>query len=674
MTNSKNGFSKILKSNVPDGPIDKKWTSHKNKINLVSPANKRNLDVIVVGTGLAGGSAAATLAELGYNVKAFCFQDSPRRAHSIAAQGGINAAKNYQGDGDSVYRLFYDTVKGGDYRSREENVYRLAEVSANIIDQCVAQGVPFARDYGGLLDNRSFGGVLVSRTFYAKGQTGQQLLLGAYSAMNRQIARGKIKMYNRHEMLDIVLVDGKARGIIARNLVTGEIERHSAHAVVLGSGGYGNVFYLSTNAMGSNVTAAWKAHKRGAFFANPCFTQIHPTCIPVSGDHQSKLTLMSESLRNDGRIWVPKNKKDAESVRNGSLSPTEISEENRDYFLERRYPAFGNLVPRDVASRAAKERCDAGFGVNKTGEAVYLDFASAIIRYGKEQALVNGQDDSDNELVQKLGKEVVKKKYGNLFQMYEKIVDQNPYETPMMIYPAVHYTMGGVWVDYNLMTTVPGLYAIGEANFSDHGSNRLGASALMQGLADGYFVLPYTIGDYLSKDISTGPIPNDSKEFLSAEKEVKEKIELFVSNNGSKSVDYFHKKLGKIMWNKCGMARTKETLKEAIDDISSLRKEFYKDVKVPGSSDQFNEELAKAGRVSDFLELGELFAKDALQREESCGGHFREEYQTPEGEAKRRKEFQYVSAWEYKGEPKDAELHKEELIYHNIEVKERSYK
>ena len=674
MTNSKNGFSKILKSNVPDGPIDKKWTSHKNKINLVSPANKRNLDVIVVGTGLAGGSAAATLAELGYNVKAFCFQDSPRRAHSIAAQGGINAAKNYQGDGDSVYRLFYDTVKGGDYRSREENVYRLAEVSANIIDQCVAQGVPFARDYGGLLDNRSFGGVLVSRTFYAKGQTGQQLLLGAYSAMNRQIARGKIKMYNRHEMLDIVLVDGKARGIIARNLVTGEIERHSAHAVVLGSGGYGNVFYLSTNAMGSNVTAAWKAHKRGAFFANPCFTQIHPTCIPVSGDHQSKLTLMSESLRNDGRIWVPKNKKDAEAVREGSLSPTEIPEENRDYFLERRYPAFGNLVPRDVASRAAKERCDAGFGVNKTGEAVYLDFASAIIRYGKEQALVNGHDDSDNELVQKLGKEVVKKKYGNLFQMYEKIVDQNPYETPMMIYPAVHYTMGGVWVDYNLMTTVPGLYAIGEANFSDHGSNRLGASALMQGLADGYFVLPYTIGDYLSKDISTGPIPNDSKEFLSAEKEVKEKIEFFVSNNGSKSVDYFHKKLGKIMWNKCGMARTKETLKEAIDDISSLRKEFYKDVKVLGSSDQFNEELAKAGRVSDFLELGELFAKDALQREESCGGHFREEYQTPEGEAKRRKEFQYVSAWEYKGEPKDAELHKEELIYHNIEVKERSYK
>ncbi len=674
MKTNKNGFSKVLKSNVPEGPIDKKWTTHKNKINLVSPANKRNLDVIVVGTGLAGGSAAATLAELGYNVKAFCFQDSPRRAHSIAAQGGINAAKNYQGDGDSVYRLFYDTVKGGDYRSREENVYRLAEVSANIIDQCVAQGVPFARDYGGLLDNRSFGGVLVSRTFYAKGQTGQQLLLGAYSAMNRQIARGKIKMFNRHEMLDIVLVDGKARGIIARNLVTGEIERHSAHAVVLGSGGYGNVFYLSTNAMGSNVTAAWKAHKRGAFFANPCFTQIHPTCIPVSGDHQSKLTLMSESLRNDGRIWVPINKKDVEAIRSGSLKPTEIPEENRDYFLERRYPAFGNLVPRDVASRAAKERCDAGFGVNKTGEAVYLDFASAIIRYGKEQALVNGQDDSDNDLVQKLGKEVVKKKYGNLFQMYEKIVDQNPYETPMMIYPAVHYTMGGVWVDYNLMTTVPGLYAIGEANFSDHGSNRLGASALMQGLADGYFVLPYTIGNYLSEDISTGPIPNDSKDFLDAEKEVKEKIDFFVSNKGSKSVDYFHKKLGKIMWNKCGMARTKETLNEAIEEISNLRKEFYKEVRVPGGSDQFNEELAKAGRVSDFLELGELFAKDALQREESCGGHFREEYQTPEGEAKRRKEFQYVSAWEYKGEPKDAELHKEELIFHNIEVKERSYK
>ncbi len=671
---SNNGYSTNLFSNVPEGPLENKWTYHKNKINLVSPANKRGLDIIVVGTGLAGGSASATLAELGYNVKAFCFQDSPRRAHSIAAQGGINAAKNYQGDGDSVYRLFYDTVKGGDYRSRESNVYRLAEVSANIIDQCVAQGVPFARDYGGLLDNRSFGGVLVSRTFYAKGQTGQQLLLGAYSAMNRQISRGKIDMYNRHEMLDVVIVNGKARGIIARNLVTGEIERHSAHAVVLASGGYGNVFYLSTNAMGSNVTAAWKAHKRGAFFANPCFTQIHPTCIPVSGDHQSKLTLMSESLRNDGRIWVPKNIDDVKSIKNGSLKPTDISEENRDYFLERRYPAFGNLVPRDVASRAAKERCDAGYGVNQTGEAVYLDFASAIIRYGSEQAHIKGLDEDDQELVKKLGKEVVKKKYGNLFQMYEKIVDQNPYETPMMIYPAVHYTMGGVWVDYNLMTTVPGLYAIGEANFSDHGSNRLGASALMQGLADGYFILPYTIGDYLSNDISTGPIANDTKEFIKAEKEVKEKIDYFINNKGKYPVDYFHKKLGKIMWDKCGMARNKKQLKEALSEIQELRKLFWKQVKVPGSSEEFNEELAKAGRVADFLELGELFAKDALVREESCGGHFREEYQTPEGEATRKKEFQYVSAWEFSGSPKDAILHKEELAYDNIEVKERSYK
>ena len=667
-------FSDYLKAKLPYGPIEKKWTNHKNSINLVSPANKRNIDVIVVGTGLAGGSASATLAELGYNVKAFCFQDSPRRAHSIAAQGGINAAKNYQGDGDSVYRLFYDTVKGGDYRSREENVYRLAEVSANIIDQCVAQGVPFARDYGGLLDNRSFGGVLVSRTFYAKGQTGQQLLLGAYSAMNRQIARGKIEMHNRHEMLDVVLVDGKARGIITRNLVNGEIERHSAHAVVLASGGYGNVFYLSTNAMGSNVTAAWKAHKRGAYFANPCFTQIHPTCIPVSGDHQSKLTLMSESLRNDGRIWVPKNIKDVESIRNGSLSPTEISEENRDYFLERRYPAFGNLVPRDVASRAAKERCDAGFGVNKTGEAVYLDFASAITRYGKEQALINGLDDSDSDVIENLGKEIIKKKYGNLFQMYEKIVDQNPYETPMMIYPAVHYTMGGIWVDYNLMTTIPGLYAIGEANFSDHGANRLGASALMQGLADGYFVLPYTIGDYLSDDISTGPIPNDTKEFIEAENNAKEKLDYLINNKGSKSVDYFHKKLGKIMWNKCGMARNKKDLESAIKEISELRNEFYKEVKVPGEQNEFNEELAKAGRVADFLELGELFAKDALERQESCGGHFRDEYQTKEGEATRKKEFQFVSAWEYVGEPKNAILHKEKLEYENIEVKERSYK
>jgi len=663
-----------LDSKIPKGPLVDKWTNHKNEINLVNPANKRLIDVIVVGTGLAGGSAAATLAELGYNVKAFCFQDSPRRAHSIAAQGGINAAKNYQGDGDSTYRLFYDTVKGGDYRSRESNVHRLAEVSTNIIDQCVAQGVPFARDYGGLLDNRSFGGVLVSRTFYAKGQTGQQLLLGAYSAMNRQIGRGKIKMHTRHEMLDVVIVDGKARGIIARNLVTGEIERHSAHAVVLGTGGYGNAFYLSTYAMGSNVTAAWKAHKRGAYFANPCYTQIHPTCIPVSGDHQSKLTLMSESLRNDGRIWVPKHKKDVEAIRNKTLKPRDLAEEDRDYYLERRYPAFGNLVPRDVASRAAKERCDAGYGVNKTGEAVFLDFASAFMRYGKEQAHVKGLDEDDDALVRKLGQEIVKNKYGNLFQMYEKIVDQNPYETPMMIYPAVHYTMGGIWVDYNLMTTVPGMYCIGEANFSDHGANRLGASALMQGLADGYFVLPYTIGDYLAHDIRTGPIPTDTKEFEEAEKSATDIINKLVNNNGKYSVDHFHKKLGKIMWNKCGMARNEKDLKEAIVEIAELRAEFWNDVNIPGKADEYNEELAKAGRVADFLELGELFAKDALVREESAGGHFREEYQTPEGEAMRRKEFQFVSAWEYKGEPKDAVLHKEDLVYENIEVKERSYK
>ena len=664
-----------LDSKTPNGPLSEKWTQHKSNINLVSPANKRLIDVIVVGTGLAGASASATLAELGYNVKTFCFQDSPRRAHSIAAQGGINAAKNYQGDGDSTYRLFYDTIKGGDYRSREANVHRLAEVSANIIDQCVAQGVPFARDYGGLLDNRSFGGVLVSRTFYAKGQTGQQLLLGAYSAMNRQIGRGKIKMYNRHEMMDLVKVDGKARGIIARNLVTGKLERHGAHAVVIASGGYGNVFFLSTNAMGSNVSASWKIHRKGAYFANPCFTQIHPTCIPVSGDHQSKLTLMSESLRNDGRIWVPKKLDDAQAIREGRLKPTELAEENRDYYLERRYPAFGNLVPSDVASRAAKERCDAGYGVNKTGEAVYLDFASAIIRYGKEEAHVKGLDENDATLVKKLGQEVVRAKYGNLFQMYEKIVDQNPYETPMMIYPAVHYTMGGVWVDYNLMTSIPGCYAIGEANFSDHGANRLGASALMQGLADGYFVLPYTIGDYLSDDIRTGPIATDTTEFEVAEKEVHNRLEAFINNKGTHTVDYYHKKLGKIMWNKCGMSRNGKDLKEAMAEIKELREDFYKNVKVPGRLNEFNEQLAKAERVADFLELGELFAKDALERTESCGGHFREESQTPEGEALRDdKNFTFVSTWEHQGAPAKAKLHKEALNYEEIEVKTRSYK
>ena len=665
----------ILDSKIPAGPLADKWTNHKNHIELVNPANKRNIDIIVVGTGLAGGAAAATLAELGYNVKTFCYQDSPRRAHSIAAQGGINAAKNYQGDGDSNYRLFYDTVKGGDYRSREANVYRLAEVSGNIIDQCVAQGVPFAREYGGLLDNRSFGGVLVSRTFYAKGQTGQQLLLGAYSAMNRQINRGKIQSHNRHEMMDLVKVDGKARGIIARNLVTGKIERHSAHAVVLATGGYGNVFFLSTNAMGSNVMAAWRAHRKGAFFANPCYTQIHPTCIPVSGEHQSKLTLMSESLRNDGRIWVPKRKEDSIAIREGKLKPTQLGEEERDYYLERRYPAFGNLVPRDVASRAAKERCDAGFGVNKTGEAVYLDFDAAIMRYGKEKALTSGMKNADAKVIRELGEAVIEAKYGNLFQMYEKIVDENPYKTPMMIYPAVHYTMGGLWVDYNLQTTVEGCFSAGEANFSDHGANRLGASALMQGLADGYFVLPYTIGNYLSNDIRTGAIPTDSPEFETAEKEVRERITKLMGASGNHSVDYYHKKLGKIMWNKCGMSRNAKELQEAIDEISALRSDFWDNVKIPGKADSMNPELEKAGRVADFLELGELFAKDALTRNESCGGHFREEYQTPEGEAMRDdKNFKFVSAWEYKGEPKDAVLHKEELVYENIELKTRSYK
>jgi succinate dehydrogenase / fumarate reductase flavoprotein subunit len=668
-----------LDGKVPAGPIKDKWKTYKDKVNLVNPANKRNIDVIVVGTGLAGGSAAATLAEQGYNVKAFCYQDSPRRAHSIAAQGGINAAKNYQGDGDSTYRLFYDTVKGGDYRSREANVHRLAEVSTNIIDQCVAQGVPFARDYGGLLDNRSFGGVLVSRTFYAKGQTGQQLLLGAYSAMNRQIARGKIQMFNRHEMLDVVVVDGKARGIIARNLVTGEIERHSAHAVVLGTGGYGNVFFLSTNAMGSNTSAAWKAHRRGAYFANPCYTQIHPTCIPRSGDYQSKLTLMSESLRNDGRIWVPALLEDVAAIRSGELKPTAIPEENRDYYLERRYPAFGNLVPRDVASRAAKERCDEGYGVNGTGEAVYLDFASAIIRYGEEQATIKGENDASEARINELGKDIVKAKYGNLFDMYKQIAAENPYETPMMIYPAVHYTMGGVWVDYNLMTTIPGCYAIGEANFSDHGANRLGASALMQGLADGYFVLPYTIGDYLSHDIRTGKISTDTKEFAAAEQEVKERLESLVSNKGIHSVDYYHKKLGNIMWEKCGMSRNEQGLKEAIAEIAELRDDFWKNVSVPGGAYELNQQLEKAGRVADFLELGELFAKDALDRNESCGGHFREESAEvggpQDGEALRDDDnYAYVSAWEYKGKPSDAVLHKEQLEFNDIKLTQRSYK
>lgn len=664
-----------LDSKIPEGPVADKWTNHKNHINVVNPANKRLIDVIVVGSGLAGASASASLAEMGYNVKTFCFQDSPRRAHSIAAQGGINAAKNYQNDGDSTYRLFYDTVKGGDYRAREANVYRLAEVSASIIDQCVAQGVPFAREYGGLLDNRSFGGVLVSRTFYAKGQTGQQLLLGAYSAMSRQIGKGKVSMYNRHEMLDLVLVDGKARGIIARNLVTGELERHSAHAVVLATGGYGNVFYLSTNAMGSNVTAAWRAHRRGAYFANPCYTQIHPTCIPRSGDYQSKLTLMSESLRNDGRIWVPKHLKDVEAIRSGKLKPTDLKEDDRDYYLERRYPAFGNLVPRDVASRAAKERCDAGFGVNKTGEAVYLDFSAAIMRYGREKAHTSHIENPTDDQVRALGEKVIEAKYGNLFQMYEKITDDNPYKTPMMIYPAVHYTMGGLWVDYNLMTTIPGCYAAGEANFSDHGANRLGASALMQGLADGYFVLPYTIGDYLADDIRTGKISTDSKEFEEAEKEVKNRLEALVNNKGSKSVDHFHKRLGKVMWDKVGMARNIQGLEEAIAEIQQIREEFYKDVFVPGSVNEFNPELEKATRVADFIELGELFAKDALDRNESCGGHFREESQIDEGEAKRDDvNFAFVSAWEWTGNPSEAKLHKEELVFENIELKQRSYK
>jgi succinate dehydrogenase / fumarate reductase flavoprotein subunit len=665
-----------LDARIPEGPIADKWTEYKGHVPLVSPANKRRIDVIVVGTGLAGSSAAASLAELGYNVKAFCFQDSPRRAHSIAAQGGINAAKNYQNDGDSVFRLFYDTVKGGDYRSREANVYRLAEVSTNIIDQCVAQGVPFARDYGGQLDNRSFGGVQVSRTFYAKGQTGQQLLLGAYSALSRQIAKGRVKMYHRHEMVDVVTVDGKARGIIAKNMVTGKLERHSAHAVLLCTGGYGNVFFLSTNAMGSNVTAAWRAHKKGAFFGNPCFTQIHPTCIPVSGEHQSKLTLMSESLRNDGRIWVPLHKEDAQAIREGRLKATDLPEEKRDYYLERRYPAFGNLVPRDVASRAAKERCDEGHGVNATGEAVYLDFASAIERYGKEQANLKGLHNPTHEQIVELGTKVVEGKYGNLFQMYEKITDHNPYRTPMMIYPAVHYTMGGLWVDYNLMTTVPGLFALGEANFSDHGANRLGASALMQGLADGYFVAPYTVGDYLSNDIRTGTIPTDSPEFEAAEKAAEERQQALLNAKGTTPVDVFHRKLGKIMWDECGMARSADGLKKAIADIRALREEFYKDVRVPGQREGLNIELDKAARVADFLELGELMCLDALTREESCGGHFRTEYQSADGEALRDDaNFTHVAVWEHQdGDPGKSVRHQEELNYEYVKLITRSYK
>ena len=637
----------MLDSKIPEGALAKKWSDYKSKVPLVSPANKLNLDVIIIGTGLAGASAASSLAEMGYNVKAFCFQDSPRRAHSIAAQGGINAAKNYQNDGDSVYRLFYDTIKGGDYRSREANVHRLAEVSTNIIDQCVAQGVPFAREYGGTLDNRSFGGVQVSRTFYARGQTGQQLLLGAYSALSRQISKGTVEMYNRHEMLDIVMIDGVARGIIARNLLTGQYERYFGHAVVLATGGYGNVFYLSTNAMGSNVTAAWKAYKRGAMFGNPCFTQIHPTCIPVSGDYQSKLTLMSESLRNDGRIWVPLKKGD-------SRLPEDIPEDERDYYLERKYPAFGNLVPRDIASRAAKERCDEGYGVGQTKMAVYLDFKDAISN---------------------LGEDTVRSRYGNLFEMYNKITGENPYKTPMRIYPAVHYTMGGLWVDYNLMTTVPGLYSIGESNFSDHGANRLGASALMQGLADGYFVLPYTIGEYLSKEIRTDRISTEDEHFVIAEEETRKRNEKLLNIKGKKSVESLHRELGKIMWDNCGMSRNEKDLKNALTQIKDLKKDFWQNIFVPGSDNELNPELEKAGRVADFIELGEIMIYDALDREESCGGHFREEHQTSEGEALRDdKNYTFVSAWEYKGEDKEPELHKENLNYEEVTPTQRSYK
>ncbi len=656
-----------LDSKIPHGEMDKKWTDYKGHVKLVNPSNKRKLEIIVVGTGLAGASAAASLGEMGYKVKAFCFQDSPRRAHSIAAQGGINAAKNYQNDGDSVFRLFYDTVKGGDYRAREANVHRLAEVSNAIIDQCVAQGVPFAREYGGLLSNRSFGGTQVQRTFYAAGQTGQQLLLGAYSALERQVALGNVTIFKRHEMLDIVKIDGKARGIIARDLVSGDLERHFGHAVLLCTGGYSNVFYLSTNAMGSNVTAIWKAHKQGAYFGNPCFTQIHPTCIPVSGDYQSKLTLMSESLRNDGRIWVPKKKDD-------NRKAIDIIEEERDYYLERRYPAFGNLVPRDVASRAAKERCDEGYGVGSTKLAVYLDFQDAILRYGKIEVGKSGNTGTNEQEIIKLGKAVIEEKYGNLFEMYEKITGENPYEMPMRIYPAVHYTMGGLWVDYELKTSVDGLYCLGEANFSDHGANRLGASALMQGLADGYFVIPYTLGNYLADDIRTTSISTSHPAFEEAEKIVSERIIKLMGIKGNQTVESFHKRLGKIMWEKCGMARNAKGLQEAITEIQILKKEFWADVKIPGDINEMNTELDKAGRVADFIELGELMCVDALERNESCGGHFREESQTEEGEAKRDDEnYSYVSVWEFK-EESDWQLNKESLTFDIVKPSQRSYK
>jgi succinate dehydrogenase / fumarate reductase flavoprotein subunit len=664
-----------LDGKIPGGELSEKWSKYRSTVPLVAPNNKRRIEIIVVGTGLAGAAAAATLGELGYQVKCFTFHDSPRRAHSIAAQGGINAAKNYQNDGDSVYRLFYDTIKGGDYRSREANVHRLAEVSTEIIDQAVAQGVPFAREYGGLLENRSFGGVQVSRTFYARGQTGQQLLLGAYQSLSRQISLGNVKMYNRHEMLDLVLVEGKARGIIARNLVSGKLERFAGHSVVLATGGYGNVFYLSTNAMNCNVSAAWRAVRRGALMANPCFTQIHPTCIPVSGEYQSKLTLMSESLRNDGRVWVPKKKEDAEAIRSGQKTGRDIAEADRDYFLERRYPAFGNLVPRDVASRAAKIVCDEGLGVSKTGLAVFMDFSAAIHRYGKSKALSQGIKEADNATIIQLGEQVVSEKYGNLFEMYEKITGENPYKLPMKIYPAVHYTMGGLWVDYNLETNIPGLFATGECNFSDHGANRLGASALMQGLADGYFVLPYTIGSFLSNEIRTNNIDPNSEPFIETEKQVENRIQSLLNIKGKKSVESFHRRLGKIIWDYCGMSRSEEGLKKARKMIQDLRTEFYSDAFVPGTDKEYNPELEKAYRVADFIEMGELMVVDALNRNESCGGHFREEYQSEDGEALRNdKDYAYVAAWSYEGWDKEPVLHKEDLKFENVELKTRSYK